>query len=101
MHFADFFDCSGKIAKSRDLSLSTGICVPKSCSTRDVREITAYIYSLASLNVTSVHCETKHPITFRVRIIAIVIFSTLLLAVILSTIYELHMIHNEGERSES
>lgn len=88
---------SGAIAKSRNLSLSTGICLPSPCSIKDAREIAIYVLSKASLNVTSVMCEVNSPISFRIRIVAIVIFSMLLLTVIACTIYELYMNHEESE----
>lgn len=74
-----------------------GICLPTTCSVKDVEEISIFILSKYNLNVTSVHCENNQPMSFRVRTIAIVIFILVLLTAICSTIYEVYMNHRESK----
>lgn len=78
------------------LSFTTGICVPSYCSVKDVKEIAYLAFSQAKFNITSVTCDFDQPISFHIKIVAIVIFATLLLTVISSTIYELYMQHKES-----
>lgn len=85
------------MAKSKDLWITTGICVPDSCSTEDVFELAIYVSAKSSLNVTSVSCESNHPISFKIRSVAIVIFAALLLTVICCTMYELYVNHIGSE----
>lgn len=74
-----------------------GVCLPAACSVQDVKEISMFVLSRFNLNVTSVGYKSTSSISFRVKIIAVVIFIVLLLAVICSTVYELVMNHRESE----
>lgn len=85
------------IAKSKELSITTGICVPDTCSTDDVLELAIYVSAKSSLNVTSVSCEPNRSFSFKIRSVAIVIFAALLLTVILCTMYEIYANHIGGE----
>lgn len=87
----------GILKNSRTLWLESGICVPDSCSIEDTKEIAVYVLSKSRLSVVSTSCGSNYPIPFRIIIVAIVIFATLLLAVILATIYELHMNNQQSE----
>lgn len=76
---------------SRNLTLSTGICLPDVCSFDDTTRVAAIVLNERGMALESVSCESIHLIRFRTRIVAVVIFATLLLTVVLSTIYELYM----------
>ncbi|CRL06390.1 CLUMA_CG019121, isoform A [Clunio marinus] len=87
----------GSLARSQNLYLTTGICLPKSCTKKDVDEIANIVFSNANLNVTSVSCESKPYLRFSNRLLAVFIFIGLLITVIASTVYELFMIHRDSE----
>lgn len=87
------------IENGDDLTLTSGMCLPKSCNNNDGQIISKEIFSKFKFNVTSMESRSdKDKLQFRVRIMAVVIFSCLLLTVILSTLYELAMIHRESKR---
>jgi hypothetical protein len=98
------FDCSFcfrravVLAQSQNATLRLGICLPKSCSSvKDVEAVAKLVLSRVNLEMTSVSCKSNPSIPFRIRMIAIVIFSVLLLNVVGCTIYELYMRRKGGE----
>lgn len=95
LHLLEFF--RGRLAFNQNLTLTSGICIPASCTTKDVENFSELVFSKSHLNVISVSCESKQLLTFRFRGIAIIIFAVILLAVVASTIYELHMSRGDSE----
>jgi hypothetical protein len=87
------------MSQNEHLTLTSGMCLPNSCNNNDGQIISKAIFSKFNFNVTSTESRSdKDTIQFRVRIMAVVIFSFLLLTVILSTFYEIAMIHRESKR---
>lgn len=81
----------GTLAMIGNLSLSTGICIPDTCSIDDAKDLANIILSERGMKLISISCESVHRIRFRIIIIAVVIFGILSLTVALCTIYELYM----------
>lgn len=79
------------------MELSSGICLPSSCSSNDVKEISDYAVSKFNFHVTSVRSDSNSILSFRVKILAIFIFSILLIVVISSSIYELYSNYKESK----
>jgi hypothetical protein len=57
---------SGLLARNRNLRFESGICVPATCSTLEVKNFANDLLKPADLTATSVFCQQNEPISLSI-----------------------------------